>query len=142
MFTEPLAGWREVSVWEWKTKIDWATEMARLLEGRYAACEKVIVVCANLNTHTKGPFYEAFEPERARSLVRRIEFCYTPKHGCWLHIAETELRSLTRQCVPTLRDETSAWSIDVNVTQHGVDWQMKIDDAPTKLKSVYPTTKL
>ena len=54
MFTEPLAGWRDVSVRERKTKIDWATEMAGLLEGRYAACEKVIVVCDNLNTHTKG----------------------------------------------------------------------------------------
>jgi hypothetical protein len=150
MFTEPLAGWREVSVRERKTKIDWATEMARLLEGRYAACEKVILVCDNLNTHTKGAFYEVFEPERARSLVRRIEFCYTPKHGSWLNIAENELSSLTRQCVsgrrfadvPTLREETSAWFTDVNATQRGVDWQMKIDDARTKLKSVYPTIKL
>jgi hypothetical protein len=81
MFAEPLAGWREVAVHERKTKIDWATEMARLLEGRYAARARVILVCDNLNTHTKGAFYEAFEPERARSLVRRIEFCYTPKHG-------------------------------------------------------------
>jgi hypothetical protein len=149
MFTEPLAGWREVSVRERKTKIDWATEMARLLEGRYAACEKVILVCDNLNTHTKGAFYEVFEPERGRSLLRRIEFCYTPKHGSWLNIAENELSSLTRQCVsgrrfadiPTLREETSAWFTDVNATQRGVDWQMKIDDARTKLRSVYPTIK-
>jgi DDE superfamily endonuclease len=150
MFTEPLAGWREVAVRERKTKIDWATEMARLLEGRYAACAKVILVSDNLNTHTKGAFYETFESERARSLVRRIEFCYTPKHGSWLNIAENELSSLTRQCVsgqrfadvPTLREETDAWSTDVNATQRGVDWQMKIDDARTKLKSVYPTIKL
>lgn len=150
MFTEPLAGWREVAVRERKTKIDWATEVARLLEGRYAACAKVILVCDNLNTHTKGAFYEAFEPERARSLVRRLEFCYTPKHGSWLNVAENELSSLTRQCVAgrrfadveILRDETAAWSIDVNATQRGVDWQMKIDDARTKLKSVYPTIKL
>lgn len=112
-------------------------EMARLLEGRYADCEQVILTCDNLNTHTKGAFYEAFEPEHARQLVRRIKFCYTPKHGSWLNIAENELSSLTRQCVSgrrfgdieTLRDETSAWSTDVNSTQRGVDWQMKIDDA-------------
>ncbi|MDP6722650.1 MAG: transposase, partial [Pirellulaceae bacterium] len=72
MFTEPLSGWREVAVRERKTKIDWAVEMARLLDGRYADCEKVIVVCDNLNTHTKGAFYEAFDPEQARRLVRRI----------------------------------------------------------------------
>jgi hypothetical protein len=150
MFAEPLAGWREVAVRERKTKIDWATEMARLLEGRYAACKKVNLVCDNLNTHTKGAFYETFEPKRARSLVRRIEFCYTPKHGSWLNVAENELSSLTRQCVAdgrfgdveTLREETDAWSTDVNNTQRGVDWQMKIDDARTKLKSVYPKIKL
>ena len=149
MFTEPLAGWREVAVRATKTKADWALEMARLLEGRYAGCEKVILVCDNLNTHTKGAFYEVFEPERARSLVRRMEFRHTPKHGSWLNIAENELSSLTRQCVtgrrfgdiPSLQNETSAWSLDVNSTQRGVDWQMKIDDARCKLKSVYPKIK-
>lgn len=150
MFTEPLNGWREVAVRETKTKIDWATEMARLLEGRYAHCKKVILVSDNLNTHTKGAFYETFAPERARQLVRRIRFCHTPKHGSWLNIAENELSSLTRQCVAgrrfgdvnTLREETSAWSSDVNNTQRGVDWQMKIDDARCKLLSVYPEIKL
>lgn len=150
MFADPLGGWREVGVREFKTKIDWATEMGRLLEGRFAHCEKVIVVCDNLNTHTKGAFYETFVAERARSLVRRIEFHYTPKHGSWLNIAENELSSMTRQCVSgrrigsieELRKETSAWSMDVNSTQRGVDWQMKIDDARTKLKSVYPKIEL
>ena len=143
MFTEPLAGWREVAVRETKTKLDWATEMARLLEGRYADCERIILVCDNLNTHTKGAFYETFAPARARKLVRRIEFCYTPKHGSWLNIAENELSSVTRQCVSdrqfgdveTLRDRrTAAWSTDVNDNQCGVDWQMKINDARCKLR--------
>jgi hypothetical protein len=124
--------------------------MASLMEGRYARAERVIVVCDNLNTHTKGAFYESFTPTRARQLVRRIDFCYTPKHGSWLNIAENELSSLTRQCVAgrrfgdarTLRAETKAWSSDVNSTQRGVDWQMKIDDARCKLASVYPKIKL
>lgn len=150
MLTEPLAGWRAVSVRERRTKVDWATEMARLLEGRYAECEKIVLVCDQLNTHTRGSFYEAFEPQKARQLVQRIEFCYTPKHGSWLNIAENELSSLTRQCVAnerfgdieSLRQATSAWSTDVNNTQRGVDWQMKIDDARYKLSSIYPKIKL
>jgi len=150
MFTESLSGWREVTVRVSKTKVDWATEMARLLEGRYAHCANVILVCDNLNTHTKGAFYEAFVPERARQLVRRIDFCHTPKHGSWLNIAENELSSMTRQCVAgrrfgdvdTLREETSARSSDVNHTQRGVDCQMKIDDARCKLRSIYPRIKL
>lgn len=150
LFTEALAGWREVSARKTKTKVDWAVEMARLLEGRYANCEKVILVCDNLNTHTKGAFYEAFDPARARDLVSRIEFHHTPKHGSWLNIAENELSSLTRPCVSgrrfgdieTLQREVTAWSTDVNATQRGVDWQMKIDDARTKLKSLYPRSLL
>ncbi len=150
MFTEPLSGWREATARESKTKIDWAVEMARLLDGRYKTCDKVVLVCDNLNTHTKGAFYEAFEPSRARQLVRRIEFCHTPKHGSWLNIAENELSSMTRQCtgprrigdLNTLRQQIMAWSNDVNATQRGVDWQLKIGDARCKLKSVYPKIKL
>ena len=150
MFAEPLVGWREVAVRETKTRADWAIEMARLVEGRYSSAERVVVVCDNLKTHTKGAFYEVFAPRRARELVRRIEFCHTPKHGSWLNIAENELSSLTRQCVSgrrfgdagTLRAETKAWSSDVNSTQRGVNWQMKIDDARCKLVSVYPKIKL
>ena len=150
MFTEPLAGWREATARESKTKLDWAIEVARLLEGRYRRCEKITLVCDNLNTHTIGAFYEAFSPARARKLVSRLEFCHTPKHGSWLNIAENELSSLTRQCLhgrrmgdlKTLRQEISAWSNHVNRTQRGVDWQMNISDARYKLKSVYPKIML
>lgn len=146
MFTEPLAGWREAVARPRRTKIDWAIEMARLLEGRYVNCNKITLVCDNLNTHTKGALYEAFEPERAHSLARRIEFCYTPKHGSWLNIAENELSSMTRQClssrriedIETLQREIGAWSVDVNDRQRGVDWRMKVVDARCKLKSIYP----
>jgi len=150
MSAEPLAGWRQATARAKKTKIDWALEMAALLEDRYAKCPQVILVCDNLNTHTKGAFYEAFSPERARAIVRRMRFCHTPKHGSWLNIAENELSSLTRQCVSgrrfgtlaKLQAEIKAWSNDINDTQRGVDWQMKIDDARCKLQSLYPKIKV
>lgn len=148
MFTEPLAGWRQVTVRQRRTKIDWATEMACLLRTRYANVKRVILVCDNLNTHTMGAFYEAFSPGEARDLVRRIQFCYTPKHGSWLNISENELSSMTRQClrgrrfatVQTLGRETAAWSSSKNKQQRAVDWQFTIDDARIKLKSLYPNT--
>jgi hypothetical protein len=146
MFCEPLSGWREVSVRNRRTKVDWAQEVDRLLRTRYASVDDVNLVCDNLNTHTKGAFYEAFEPERARRLVRRLTFCHTPKHGSWLNIAENELSAMTRQCVAgrrfatvdLLRDETTAWHEYTSEQQRGVDWQFKVDDARAKLKSVYP----
>ena len=146
LFSEPKGGWREATARPTKTKVDWAVEVARLLETRYADCEQVTLVCDNLNTHTKGAFYEAFEPERARALVRRLRFRHTPKHGSWLNVAESELSALTRQCIAgrrigtlaELQEEIAAWSADVNLAQRGVDWQMTIDHARCKLKSIYP----
>lgn len=146
LFCEPLAGWRSVSIRERRTKVDWAVEVADLLGTRYADAEKVILVCDNLNTHTKGAFYEAFPPAEARALVRRLDLRHTPKHGSWLNVAENELSALTRQClrgmrfgaVAELRTETAAWQQRTNDKQRGVDWQFRIDDARTKLKSLYP----
>jgi hypothetical protein len=146
MFCEPLAGWRQVSVRERRTKVDWAEEVENLLRTRYASAKKVTLVSDNLNTHTKGAFYEAFEPALARALVQRLEFCHTPKHGSWLNIAENELSSMTRQCVTgrrfatveALGDQTTAWHEHSNACQRTVDWQFRVDDARVKLKSIYP----
>jgi hypothetical protein len=146
MFCEPLAGWRQVTVRERRTKIDWAKEVEELLQTRYASADKVTLVCDNLNTHTKGAFYEAFAPEKARAVLRRLVFCPTPKHGSWLNISENELSSMTRQCIKgrrlgsiiAIRRETKSWHQYSNARQRGVDWQFKIEDARIKLKSVYP----
>jgi hypothetical protein len=146
MFCEPLAGWRQVSVRERRTKVDWAQEMESLLRTCYQSAEKVILVCDNLNTHTRGAFYEAFQPTTARALVKRLEFCQIPKHGSWLNIAENELSSMTRQCVTgrrfatvdELSEQTTAWQEHSNARQRTVDWQFKVDDARVKLKSIYP----
>ena len=146
LFAEPLAGWRQATARQRRTKSDWAAEVATLLDGRYAECERITLVCDNLNTHTKGAFYEVFAPEQARRYVERIEFCYTPKHGSWLNVAECELSVLRRQCLAgrrlgelgLLQKEIRAWSTDRNDQQRGVDWQMTLSDARCKLKSLYP----
>jgi hypothetical protein len=146
LFCEPLMGWRKVSIRQRRTKVDWALEVAEVLRTRYAKAQQVILVCDNLNTHTKGAFYEAFPPAEARALVRRLEFRYTPKHGSWLNVAENELSSLTRQClrgrrfatVNELRRETSAWQKRTNDKQRGVEWQFRIDDAGPVLNLVSP----
>jgi hypothetical protein len=149
MFTEPLSGWRAVKVRPQRKKIDWALEIEELLRTKYGKAEKIILVCDNLNTHTRGAFYEAFPAEKAREIVKRIEFRYTPKHGSWLNIAENELSAMTRQClnkrrigdIVTLQEEVQAWAIAVNDRQKGVEWQFTINDARLKLKSIYPKIK-
>jgi hypothetical protein len=149
LFTEALAGWREVSVRPQRTAVDWAQELAALLEGRYAQAEKVIVLCDQLNTHTIGSLYKAFPPEKARRLAQRIEIHYTPKHGSWLNIAECELSVLTRHCLrnrtPSQRAlvrKVTPWARDRNARQRGVDWHFRTKDARIKLKRLYPEVQL
>lgn len=149
MFAEPLAGFRQATARAHRTKTEWALEVAHLLDTRYAKCELVTLVMDNLNTHTKGAFYEAFPPEIARAYLRRLEFCHTPKHGSWLNVAECELSCLTSQCLRgrrmgelvELQSEIAIWSEKTNAKQRGVDWQFKIDDARHKLKRLYPKIK-
>lgn len=146
MFAEPLAAWREVKVRKQRKKTDWAQEMEVLMNSRYANCEKIILVCDNLNTHTRGAFYEAFPADKARKLVERLEFHHTPKHGSWLNMAENELSALTRQClsnrriesIEILQQEVNAWAKSVNKDERGIDWQFNAKDARRKLKHLYP----
>lgn len=145
MFTEPLAGWRKVSLRERKTAVDWAQEVKNLLDDDYKDRAKVILVCDNLSTHKIASFYEAFAPEEARRLAEKIEIHYTPKHGSWLNVAEIELSVLTKQCLSrrianpeTLKDEVTAWAKKRNSDQTGVDWQFTAENARIKLKKLYP----
>ena len=108
MFTEPLAGWREATARASKTKTDWAVEVARLLEGRYKKCPTVILVCDNLNTHTIGAFYEAFPPQRARALVRRIRVL---PHAQARQLAEHR-RKRTEFADATVRFRKTVWRPD------------------------------
>ena len=147
MFTEPLGGWRHVVALKSRTKGDFALMMREINEKYYPDVEQITLVADNLNTHNKTSFYEAFPAEIAYNLAQRYDFHYTPKHGSWLNIAETELSSLSTQClgkqrinsVEELNEILSAWEVDRNTRQKGVNWQFTTEDARIKLKRLYPT---
>ena len=143
--TEPLSGFRHVGVRERKAAKDWAEEIKDLLDSLYPDADRIRWVCDHLNTHGLGALYEAFPPEEARALAKRLEMHHTPKHGSWRNIAENELGALTRQCldrripdIETLRKETKAWEVKRNALQKGVDWQFTTSDARIRLKHLYP----
>jgi hypothetical protein len=146
MFVEALAGWRNVTVTEHRTANDWAEQVRALVDHpRYAAAERITLVCDNLNTHTRASLYQRFPPDEALRIARRIEIVHTPKHGSWLNIAESELSVLTRQCLARrmpeqtqVADEASVWTIQRNATQVGVDWQFRTANARVKLNRLYP----
>ncbi len=146
MCFEPLAGKRYVKVTDQRKKIDWAALMKDLVDVWYPNAEKVVVVMDNLNTHTMGALYEAFKPEEALRLLSKLEFHFTPKHGSWLNMAETELSILSRQCLnrripdqERLKAEIKAWEEERNRKCLKVDWQFRTEDARIKLKRLYPS---
>ena len=147
VWVEPLAGRRRVDARAQRTRIDWATEIDQLLNVDYPDAQRVVLVMDNLNTHTLGSLYEAFEPAKARALAERLEIHYTPKHGSWLNIAEIELSALTRQCLTRriddldiLNTELAAWQAATNDDERQVRWQFTTTDARIKLHHLYPNT--
>jgi transposase len=143
--SEPLAGWRHISVTESRTKIDFAHFVKEILDFHYPNAEKVVLVMDNLNTHNPSSLYEAFTPEEARRLCEKLEIHYTPKHGSWLNMAEIELSILARQCLDgripdqeTLRRKAVAWEEERNAMESAIDWRFTTADARIKLKHLYP----
>lgn len=146
MLCEPIEGWRSIEVTQRRTAIDYAHLLEKLVDDYYPEAILITVVQDNLNTHTPASLYKAFEPSKARRILRRLDFCYTPKHGSWLNMAEIELSVLARQCLDrripdmsTLKEEVAAWCEERNRQQTWIDWRFTTDDARIKLKRLYPS---
>ncbi len=142
---QPLVRCREVKVTERSTKIDFAHCMKELVDVHFPGVKIIRVVLDNLNTHTFGALYEAFEPEEARRIARKLEFHYTPKHGSWLNMAEIEISILSRQCLKQRVDSnnklqwvTQKWTERRNEQQAKINWDFDVTKARTKLARLYP----
>ncbi len=146
MFFEPLAGKRYVNVTDRRTAIDWAFQIRDLVDNKYPAAKRIILVMDNLNTHVGGSLYKAFPPSEAQRILSRLEIHYTPKHGSWLNMAEIELSILSRQCIGrripnqiSMIKEVNAWQAKRNLNPKKMNWQFTTKDARIKLKKLYPT---
>ena len=146
MLFAPLEGWRHVEVTERRTAIDYAKVLRDLSDIHFPKAEKIVLVQDNLNTHTPASLYEAFEPAEARRIIDRFEWHYTPKHGSWLNLAESELAVLSSQCLArriqdaaTLTTEVDAWRLRRNTHNAKANWHFTSAKARVKLKSLYPS---
>ena len=91
-------GQRYTQVLPRRTKADYARFVATAIEHLCPTATRVRRIQDNLNTHTAGAFYQAFDATTARRLVQRLEFHSTPTHASWLNMAELEFSALVRQC--------------------------------------------
>jgi DDE superfamily endonuclease len=145
MLFAPLEGWRHVEVTDQRTAADFARVLKELSDTHFPGAPKIALVQDNLNTHKPASLYEAFPAAEARRLVERFEWHYTPKHGSWLNMAESELSVLSSQCLDrripdkrSLADEVAAWEVDRNKNHTKADWQFTAGDARVKLRRLYP----
>jgi hypothetical protein len=142
----PLEGWRHVKVTDRRTAIDYAHVLRDLADVHFARAKTIILVQDNLNIHAAASLYEAFPAAEARRLVERFEWHYTPKHGSWLDLAESELGVLASQCLDrripdkqTIIDQVAAWVRERNKNHAGAEWRFTTNDARIKLQSLYPS---
>jgi hypothetical protein len=142
---EPLRGWRQVTVSDRRTRIDWAHCVQELVDVHYPTAETIVLVMDQLNTHSPASLYEAFAPTEAKRLAEKLEIHHTPKHGSWLNMAEIELSLLGRQCLdrrladrPTMTHEVARWVSDRNAAAPTIDWRFTTADARIKLRHLYP----
>jgi hypothetical protein len=149
IFFEPLVGRRHLEVTARRTKQDWADAVRDLVDVHYPHAVKIRLVLDNLNTHVGGALYETFPPAEARRLLDRLEIHYTPKHGSWLNMAESELSILSRQCLDrriadpvTLAREVATWEARRNSAPTTMDWRFTTADARIKLAHLYPMITL
>jgi hypothetical protein len=142
----PLLGWRHLEVTAKRGYQEFARLMKTLVDVCFPKADVIRVVLDNLNTHVFGALYEAFTPEEARRIARRLEFHYTPKHGSWLNMAEMEFSVLSRQCLERrivsaeeLTAEIAAWELARNAAQAKINWTFRVADARKKLHWIYPS---
>ena len=76
---------------------------ARADHPRDRQTERQILACDPLNAHAYASLYRAFPPAETRRLAWRVQRVFTPRHGRWLHRAESELSGLARQALTPRR---------------------------------------
>jgi len=145
MMFAPLEGWRHVKVTDRHAALDYAEVLKELSDKHFPQASRIVLMQDNLSTHKPASLYEAFPPAEARRLVERFEWHYTPKHGSWLDMAESELGVLSTQCLDrripdkqTLIEEVAAWQDSRNKNHTKADWQFTTVDARIKLRRLYP----
>ena len=99
MIFAPLEGWRRVKVTDRHAAADYAQVLKELSDVHFPDAEQIRLVQDNLSTHTPASLYAAFPAPEARRLAKRFEWHYTPKHGSWRDMAESELGVLSSQCL-------------------------------------------
>lgn len=141
---EPKAGKRIIRVTKTRKKVDFAHFVRNLVNNEYPQATEIRIVLDNLNTHFEKSFYEAFPTAEAKQILEKVTFCYTPKHGSWLNMAEIEINVMARECIGNkigndllLKQRLRAWTDQRNKEQKKIHWTFTRQKADAKLSKYY-----
>ena len=145
IFLDVHRPWRKVKVTDSRAAVDFAACMRELTDVHYPKAERIRVVLDNLSTHSAGALYQAFPPDEARRVLRRLEFHYVPKHASWLNMVEIEIGVLRSQCLDRRIDnqqllisEIDAWERQRNAAGARIKWMFTTEKARAKMGRAYP----
>ena len=148
MRCEPLRGRRHVKVSPRRTRRDYAGCIRDPVDVHDPQAAKIRLVQDNLNTHDGASLDEASPPAAARRILDRIESHYTPKHGSWLKMAETEISIMNRQCLDRRLDAQERLAAAVAAREDErkargarIHWTFTLAAARQKLRKVYPSNE-
>jgi len=116
----------------------------RMVVDQYPDADLIRVVMDNLSTHKEKALIEAFGLTEAETIMGRVEFHYTPRHGSWLNAAEIEIGVMHTECTDrrigdlgTLAREVGAWTRRRNLARDTIDWRFTREKADQKLSKYY-----
>jgi len=148
IFLDAHRPWRRVKVTDRRTNQDFVECMRDLVDLHYPNARVIRVVLDNLSTHSAGALYDAFLPQEARRVLRRLEFNHTPKHASWLNMVEIEIGVLRSQChdrriedKALLAAEIAAWELQRNANGDKINWMFTTEKAREKLRRAYPVNE-
>src|SRR6516162_5474069 len=144
IFLDVHRPWRKVKVTDSRTAVDFAACMQELVDVHFPKAERIRVVLDNLSTLSVGALYQAFPPDEARRLLRRLEFHYVPKHASWLNMVEIEIGVLRCQCLDRRIDnpqhlisEIAVWERQRNTSRARIKWMFTTEKARAKMGRTY-----
>jgi transposase len=145
VFLDAHRSWRTVKVTDRRAAEDFAQCMRDLVDVHFPRAPTIRVVLDNLSTHSAAALYQAFPPQEARRILRRLEFHHTPKHASWLNMVEIEIGVLRAQCLDRRIDsrdrlvsEIEAWERRRNASGERINWMFSTEQARAKMARAYP----
>lgn len=140
----PKAGKRIIKVTDTRKKEDFSNFIEELVEDHFSEAKCIQLVVDNLNTHFGESLIETFGIRKAKRLLKKINFIYTPKHGSWLNMAEIEINIMDRQCTggrieskEKLNTAVTAWSKDRNEKERKIEWTFTRQKTDKKLSKYH-----